>query len=242
MVRISLKRRPVTLPKGLYDVLLRYELIRTPPQQRIHSFRNSAPSVNHSSTFSNNVKHAFRAALALSEHTGHIETSFVQGGQVDLEFLYLPAELILMVHEKWLDFEDIHETAHCPLSRKPTVPLQSEVFFCDHIVIELYGLILPEIIKGVSVTRSRSSDLERSLRSEAQEKLQQMPRGIKVSSTQRGGELEVTWLDGESALLSRYFPDATVHVTLHRETTCSGSRRDIIHHEGKSLLLHTGAL
>lgn len=234
LVRISLKRRPLALPEALWKLLLRYELIRTPQQQTVHLFRNSPPSVKLSSTFSDNVKQAFLATLALSEHTRHIQTCFVQGGQVDLDFLYLPADRVLMVHENWLDFEEIHKTASCHLSQMPTLqPVQSGVFFCDHIVNELYGLFLPEVMKGLSLTQSRSCDLERSLRSEAQEKLQQMPRDIKVSSTQRGGELEVSWLDGESALVSKYFPHAKVHVTLHRVISCSGSRHDMVHQEGK---------
>lgn len=214
--------------------MLRYELAKTPQQQRIHLFRNSPPSVNYSSTFSDNVKQALLAVLALSEHTRHIETSFVQGGQVDLDFLYLPADRVLMVHEKWLDFEVIHKTASCQLSQVHTLqPVLSEVFFCDHIVIELYGLILPEVIRRLSLTRSRSVDLERSLRSEVQRKLQQMLRDIRVSTTQRGGELKVSWLDGESGLLSKYFPDADIHVTLHAMISCSGSRHDLVHQEGE---------
>jgi len=82
-----------------------------------------------------------------------------------------------MVHENcWLNFKEIHKTANYHLFQMLTVqPMQSQVFFCDHIVIDLYGLILPEVMKCLSLTQSKFCDLERSLQSEAQEKLQQMP-------------------------------------------------------------------
>ena len=240
LVRTSLKRRPLTLPETLWAILLRYGLVRTPQQQRLHLFRNSEPSTGHSTTFSRNVEHAFRATLALCEHTRRTELRFVQGGQVDIDFVYVPAKRLLTVHEKWLNFDKIHETAHCHVSRMDIVhPVQSEVFFCDHIVLELYGLILPEVLKSLYLTQSKSKALERSLRSEAQEKLPQMPRGIAVSSTQHGGELEVSWLDGESGLVSKYFPDTKVHIVLHRET-CSAKRLDLVHREGMLIFCNLG--
>lgn len=54
-------------------------------------------------------------------------------------------------------------------------PVQSQVFFCDHIIIDLYELILPEVMKCLFLMQSKFCDLKRSLQSEAQEKLQQMP-------------------------------------------------------------------
>lgn len=234
LIRSSLKRSPVPLPKGLWNILTRFDLVRTPQEEIKHLFTTSATSACQTSLFSENVQRALRAALALSERTSDVTVLFVEGGQVGIDLLYEPEKKTVKVHEKWLNFEEIHKTATCHVSRLATTQsVASEVLFCDHIIEEIYGMVLSEIVEGLGLRQNESIVLERSLRNEVRDKLQQMPRGICVTSTQLGGELEVCWWDSESALVSKFFPDTKIHIVLHRENTCSGERSNLLHQQGK---------
>ncbi|KAI9878014.1 MAG: hypothetical protein M1830_002172 [Pleopsidium flavum] len=185
LIRSSLQRSPVPLPKGLWKILTRFKLVRTPQEERLHLFTKSAPSVCQTSSFSENVQRALRAALALNERTSDVTVLFVEGGQVGMDLLYESEKKTVKVHEKWLNFEEIHKTATCHLSRLATTQsVASEVLFCDHIIEEIYGMTLSEILKCLGLRQNAANVIERSLRNEVRDKLQQMPRGISVTSTQ----------------------------------------------------------
>lgn len=150
-----------------------------------------------------------------------------------MDLLYEPEKQILRVHEKWLNFEDIHSTASCYLYRSATnQSITPETLFCDHIIEEIYAMALSDVMKDVDLRQNHAILVKRFLQNEVHDKLQQIPRGVNVNPTDNGGELEVLWLSNESPLVSKLLLDTKVHITLHRENTCFRERSNVLHGQG----------
>jgi hypothetical protein len=175
------------------------------------------------------------ASLALHPKTQDVTVEYVHGAGTDVDMLFSREEKRLKVHEKWLDFNEVHETAPCEVSRVATVrDSRLDTFACDHIVEGLHELAVDAIIETLDLGQSEANSLRRSLRHEVREKLRQMPRMITVACTERPHELAVSWTDGESELIRElYGSDITYYVVMHRETLCSQQRTDLLHQNGK---------
>jgi hypothetical protein len=92
------------------------------------------------------VKRALRTSLCLDARTRDLELVFKEGTVAELDLLLDGTQL--MVNEKWLDFHDSHENAPCWLSRlSTTAGFNCDTFSCDHVITELYDLVLMEVAK-----------------------------------------------------------------------------------------------
>src|SRR5436305_8589685 len=146
LIRRSLKKVPLPLSEPLWNILRRFSLIRTPDEQRIYLFRNSPLSTKIFTSFSRNIFRSLLASFAIHPRTRLIQLLPVQGGGSGIDLLFSKEEARLRIHEKWFDFDKIHETAPCQVSHLvATYGLRLEGFSCDHIVEELFELDLSEI-------------------------------------------------------------------------------------------------
>lgn len=168
------------------------------------------------------------AALSVDTRTQNLELVFKGGSSGELDLLLEDSQL--QINEKWLDFRASHKDAPCGLSRLAlSEDLVIHTFSCDHVINELYDLVLVEINKERDTEPGVLKEKENSLRLKISESLRQMPRMIDIIHGDNDGEIYVSWTDPESSLLSKlHHLDLKCRITLHRESTCSQKRFDLV--------------
>ena len=117
IIAMDLKNRPEKLPKALWKILRKFSLARTPQEERIHLFENSETIVVNEDRFCVGVLRAFSASLSLDGRMEDIQVQLVKGGDTEIDLLFREHEKLLRIHEKWVDFQRIHEGASCEVSR-----------------------------------------------------------------------------------------------------------------------------
>ena len=178
--------------------------------------------------YSMNVKRSLQAALALDQSTHDLNLAFKSGATIDLDLLLVDGTLL--INDKWLDFHESHKNAACWLSRQSIG--QVNTFSCLHVVTHLHDLLLVELSRD-SDTRTGKTTTEPSLSLRVRESLQQMPLRVATALTEMACELNVMWSDSDHDLASVHGLDPKCRVTLHRESTCSKRRLDLLEQDGK---------
>jgi hypothetical protein len=194
---------------------------------------NAPLSLEENTPYSAGVKRALIAALSVDTRTQNLEIVFKSGSSAELDLLLEDSQL--QVNEKWLDFRASHKDAPCGLSRLAFAEdLAIHTFSCDHVINELYDLVLVEIKKERDTECGALREKDNSLQLRVSESLRQMPRMINIIHGYNDGEVLVSWTDPESTLLSKlHHLDLKCRVTLHRESTCSQKRFDLVGPKGK---------
>lgn len=221
LIQECLKKQPLKLSEPLWKLLRKFNLVRSPDEQRTHLFRRSPVSQFTPTLFSISVHRAFMAWLALDSRMRNINVSYVQNTYTAIDFLFTAGESLLQINDKWLDFKRVHETASCRISSSMSessfVP---GVFVCDHLIDDLYGLVLVDIADSLNLTKDESMGLVRTLRHAARDMLQQMPRRVE-SRQPRAHELQITWADFDTgSIIPEYLLNTEYSVQLHRRSTC----------------------
>ena len=191
---------------------------------------NASPSDLAQSPYSEAIKRSLKAILALDDRTKDLIIVFKSGEQADLDLLLEGSNLL--INDKWLDFQRSHSKAPCWLSRHG---VKSYKMPCDHIVTRLHDLILHELTKGPVSQLDKSTESKATLRLKVSDSLRQMPRMIEISQGLKPRELIVTWTMLERDLVFKMYGfDLRCQVTLHRESTCSEKKMDILFYIGET--------
>lgn len=208
--------------------LQKFRLVRTPQDQQIRLFRNASEVADNGKFYPAVLKRAINAALALSARTNGLKAVFKAVDKAQLALLLSGSRL--EINETWLDFRTSHEKYPCWLSRRAHVeePIMDQ-FSCDHIVRELYKLVLEELKRHPGLRLDQSSDSDSSLCQRVYESFQQMPMMVAASPGRQSGEIDVSWTDLEGDLVPRiYRLDPKCRIILHRESTCRSRRDDLL--------------
>ena len=178
------------------------------------------------------------ASLALNPQTQNIKVAYVQSPDPGIDFLFSANQSLLQIHDKWLDFKKIHETASCQVSvLVHGHALGPGSFSCDHIVEELYELVLADVTESLGLGKGELAMFARTLRHKARDMLRQMPRRVNVMVTGNPCQLEVSWIDCNGDLVSDlYGINVQYCVTLHRESTCAEERQRLLREHGESFI------
>ncbi|KAH8672808.1 hypothetical protein BGZ60DRAFT_355808, partial [Tricladium varicosporioides] len=106
LIEKSLKKQPVPLKKGVWQPLYKYDLLRTPQEQRIHLLKRAPVSNMAESVYSRGVIRAIHAILALDVRTKDLHVCFKERAHAELDVL-LGGD-ILQINDRWLDFQASH--------------------------------------------------------------------------------------------------------------------------------------
>jgi hypothetical protein len=208
--------------------LKKFRLVRTPQEEQIRLFHNAPEVTDKGTIYSTGLKRALNAALALDTRTKGLEIVFKAVDKAQLALRLSGSKL--EINATWLDFRASHEKAPCWLSR-PAHAEKSMIdqFSCDHIATHLYQLVLEELKRHPGMIAGESSDSDSSLYQRVCESLRQMPMMVEASPGRQSGEVEVSWTSLEGDHFSRmYHFDPKCRITLHRESTCSLRRDDLL--------------
>lgn len=235
LIRKSLKKEPVQLPYCIWEPLRRFKHVRSPQEQRYRLLHNAPVAAGRSTVYASMVKRALQAALCLDPRTQSLDLIFKDGAAAELDLLLEGSRL--MINEKWLDFHASHEETPCWLSRLSSIEgFNHENFSCDHIITELYDLVLMELDKRRTEQEKTIFETEGLLRLKLIENLRQMPRLVKTAPGSSSGEIDVTWMYVESDLVAKLHGlDVKCRVMLHRQSTCATARYDLVAPNSKSL-------
>jgi hypothetical protein len=97
--------------------------------------------------------------------------------------------MVLRIHQKWLNFDDVHRSTDCEfLSAAGTKLAEDETFYCDHILHDLLEAAVGEIRGPLGLSQGEYA----LLRKKAARCLRQMPRCVKLSTVELGNALKVS--------------------------------------------------
>lgn len=221
------------LPSSIWWALRKHKVaIRTPEEQRNYLLEEAAVAVVKDEPYPSSLQRVLRAALALDAKTRELDLVFKGGAKAELD-LFLNGSNLL-VHERWLDFHASHDKAPCWLSHRASImKIPIDELACDHVVIDLYDLLLMELNKKGNKETSGGSRFDTALRLTVHESFRAMPRMIRINQGEKSGMLKVSWQDEESNKAFRYGLNVMYQVTLHRESTCSHRKLELLKSNGK---------
>lgn len=175
-----------------------------------------------------------KSALQLDARLESIQVHIVKGGGTGIDILFEEDKGCLLIHEKWLDFTKAHENTSCEIALLARDrPLHDVPFSCDHIVEDLFELVMNDVRRALKFSHAEAS----TIRGFVRERIPQMPRGIKVIAPNEAGVLEVTWKGNESGVIAEnYGREIEYHVTLHKMSSCATKKSDLIQLYGKWFL------
>jgi hypothetical protein len=123
------------------------------------------------------------------------------------------------IHGKWLTHEGAHENTFCEEAESN----DQMHFSCDHVVLHLWDLMISQLKAAHKDLHPEIAQKEPWLKSMAKSRLSQTPRSVECITTEKRGELRVTW-SSEDAHRNK---DKPVRVIMHAES-CTGEReRDL---------------
>lgn len=100
--------------------------------------------------------------MALDVRIRDLELGFKSGTNTELDLLFEESEIL--VNEKWLDFYSSHDRMPCWLSRRvASRDVNSDSFFCNHVMNNLYKLVLAELRHGRHRDHNNSAQSHGSL-------------------------------------------------------------------------------
>ncbi|RAH66064.1 uncharacterized protein BO66DRAFT_332326 [Aspergillus aculeatinus CBS 121060] len=143
----NLRRKPAGLPKKTWQILRTHNLVRTPDEEIQHCFKSLKASTQHSTQFSRHIQRGLAACLAMHSATRTLSTEYVTTKDKNMTVLFSRDTRCLKVHDKYLKSDTAHGAAPC-LSYEMSTPYidDQSVFFCDHLVEDLYGQTLEQVI------------------------------------------------------------------------------------------------
>ncbi|TGO32057.1 hypothetical protein BHYA_0359g00020 [Botrytis hyacinthi] len=247
MIKSLLKKEPVLLPDKLWKALTKYKLLQTPLEYRKNIMCNSQTAPILDTPYCASLMRTLRAALALDPQTQPFLLIFKKAGTSGLDSYLGIDNSKLLLHEKWMDFEKSHgeNSTDCILSymRNSGGVDPIEVFSCDHIIIEICNQVLQELDRIRAGKDFMSDRSVNSLKSQVSECLKNMLRGIQAFPGPQKGEICVSWEDNEAGKLFRlHHLKLQCCVTLHRESTCSHKRSELLARELRCSTTHKDSM
>jgi hypothetical protein len=118
---------------------------------------------------------------------------------------YLKERNLLYVHEKWLDFSRVHSSSECAVTLVSDG--DSQGFFCDHVVEELYKRAIMAIchpIDGLRQNFPKQAESLQLLLRQSRDKIHEMPTMVQTTPVYGATSLRVSWNDGYTELSRRY--------------------------------------
>jgi len=229
----SLKKEPVPLSAPIWVSLRRYNLLRTPDEQRHHLLFNAPNSAYELTAYSTGVLRTLKAILALDQRTKDLEIFFKDGEYAELDLLLDRSRLL--INDKWLDFDASHALSFCALFAEANDDeVKIDTFSCNHVVTELYNLILVELSRDSSSELGIPPDTDNSLHQKVSEKIRQIPHKVDCKPGNSAGVIHVSWVHSESE------KDWKLHgvsrhgrVILHRENTCRDEKFEFLANNSK---------
>lgn len=215
----NLDKQPKQIPKQLWKVLSKFSLVRTPQAERIRLFSSSTPFNTIVDSFSINILRMLRATLSLDHRLEQVRVQVVDGGQTGVDLIYKPSENLLLVHRRWLDFNQTHEQATCELGQLTDNDdiEDMRLFACDHVAEDLFELA----IRDIAVALALPSAIVDPIRRGARERIRQMPRSVCLAETSNPAELEVSWIGNEGGeIVAKYAHSILYNITLHAASAC----------------------
>jgi hypothetical protein len=142
---------------------------------------------------------------------------------------------VLLIHESWFDFRRCHDGVSCQLTETASVKdFNSELFSCDHVVIEWYRLVLNELLNRAGPNRIELEEVTRSLHAKVSQNLRSMPTRVAITQGVQPREIKVSWVDSVGAKAFKlYGLDLKCRITLHlNNATCGQRKKDLLAPEG----------
>jgi hypothetical protein len=201
MIRETIGKRPVGLPRELWRLLRTTTPIRSAAAELSMLFQNAEVCSPPNTTFSRTVRKALRACFALLDSMQGIQVVYVKGFDSRVDVVYNPQQSMLKIHHRWLDFDSIHQRASCrnwiPSSAKKESG-KHEPFFCGHIIEELLSLSITSVFGASKTPRTTEMRYMRHIR----RLLRYMPHQITLTPSEGG--LTVAWEDNETELFRKH--------------------------------------
>ncbi|KAJ9156285.1 C-5 cytosine methyltransferase [Pleurostoma richardsiae] len=225
IILANIKKKPERAPAALWKVLRKYRLAKTPEEERRDLFKSCERVEAITDIFGANVLRMLKCAMLLDTRLEEIKFQVVKGGETGLDLIYKEEEKFILLHSKWLDFDETHKQVFCDFSEL-SQEVEMRGFSCDHVVEDLIELVIGEVDGALGIAPAEA----KTIRQLARERIRQTPRRVSVSPTPKCGELQVRWVGNESGIVARDHPSKIFYdVILHRISSCREKREQLLY-------------
>ncbi|KAL3292404.1 C-5 cytosine methyltransferase [Colletotrichum asianum] len=218
LINKDLKKKARMLPRELWKTLRRFKLVRTPEEHIDHEFLGSQAIALPKDVFAISVDRMLQAAMQLEWRLKRFRVTYVKSEHTSIDVRQSAHDLRLLIHEKWLSFDTAHLDASCDISEiSKATRKQAGVFACDHIVEDLFDIVLRTVMGATDSDALKITQL----RLTARNLFRQIPRDIQVSAGSLPSQLRVSWACNDPGIISKYHgDDIDFQVRLHRDISC----------------------
>jgi len=196
-----LKQNSNKLPHDLWSLFRKWDLCRTPEEERLRRFQTAVVVKVEMTIFATSMIHALKACLRMHDLTKELDFVFVNGQDLHIDALFSREGKMWKIDQRWITVEGTHQDTYCDQYKQETM---AEVFCCDHAVIALFGILVDSM--GGAQSNQDSGYHERQvklIKSTVIGKLAHMPHAISISQTDQAGELRVQWESVERLVVSK---------------------------------------
>ncbi|KAK2737841.1 hypothetical protein CKAH01_18816 [Colletotrichum kahawae] len=226
IINRDLKKRARMIPRELWRTLRKFKLVRTPEEQIDHEFLSSQAITLPKELFAISVDRMLRASMQLEWWLKRIRITYVKSEHTSIDVRQNAPDSRLFIHEKWLSFDTAHKNAPCDISDIDEAERKQEgVFACDHIVEDLFDVVLRTVMGATDSDALKITQL----RLIARNLLRQIPRGIQISAGSVPRQLRVSWACNDPGIISKYHgDDIYFQVRLHRDVSCRTKEHTLV--------------
>lgn len=215
----------------LWRILRKHNLILTPDeelQRRLEEFEViQIPGTR----FAQEFDRALRALLVATSITRNVSVLYVRAGDEETDIAFAKNKKTLYIHERWLYTQRAHLDSDCPVRMSPQI--ESDSFFCEHIVHEIYHRAVALINPSVEWTIYGESKPNKSLYLSpqmVQQKLHDMPRHVRVVENEDTA-IQVLWEDGHSHAFSRLYGSSVEYIAILHSVDCLSEVQRLLFYE-----------
>ncbi|KAJ3958603.1 hypothetical protein N0V92_004827 [Colletotrichum tropicale] len=204
LIETELKKKPRLLTNELWNTLRKFNLVKTPEEHIDRKFLSSRVVPIPADNFAQSIDRMLRAAMKMDLPFTRFKLVYVRSEQISIGVRMDYTRARVLIHEKWLDFDEAHRSTSCAISKlEEAQRKQTAVFACDHVVEDLFEMIL----KTVKERYGYSSSTIDSFRSKGRELFRQTPRDIQVIPGSVPGQLRVNWTCNDAGVLLKHHGD-----------------------------------
>jgi hypothetical protein len=213
-----LKLKPVYMDDCFWGGLQRYGLCRSATEERKHRILKAAHvEPNLSNSFAAHISKGLECALYMDNATRSTKFSFIEDPKQGVDAFYDDDAEVhdFLTSDKFLNYHKAHGGALCYTGNRT-----NGLFVCDHIIMHLWEEMMKALVEDdpfSTIAKTRGL-----YRGKLGQKLQAMPRAVKIWRTAKSGKMIVSW----TSVQSKLYPQTKVKVTLHAKTCSSASSED----------------
>lgn len=216
-------REPFKLTDRLWDILVKYSLVRTAEEEGKQRYEDSRALTVPRTSFAMSVNRLLRACLRACPQTSTMKVEFVDAGQTHLDLYVSKTEPLIRIHKRWLSMA-------AAIVELGLVGDTMETETVAHTVKRLFSDVLEHLPREVFLQQDNSRLPDSHMKREAHRAEQRLAKyqrmEVRIVETRHEGhtKLGLRW----AVNARRQDDNAKIEVQCHQVSRCAHLRDNLL--------------